>query len=79
MVRPSKGMGLPEIRGCFEGVWDEDDSGVRSDPPADDRSVCCNQTDPTGMQTGQATEGGGHTPVVVGTAYGFGHPGSAVI
>ncbi len=78
-TRPSKGVGLPEIRGRFAGVWDEDNSGVHSDPPADDRSVRCNQTYPTGMQTGQATEGGGPTPVVVGTAYGFGRPGRVVI
>ncbi len=74
-----KGVGLLEIRGRFAGVWVEDNSGVCSDPPADDHSVHCNQTNPTEIQTGQATEGGGPTPVVVGTAYGFGRPGHAVI
>ncbi len=72
-------MGFPEIRGRFEGVWDEDNSGVPSDPPADNCGVRCNQTNPTGMQTGRGTEGGSPTLVVVGTAYGFGHPGRAVI
>jgi hypothetical protein len=38
---PTERVGLPKIRGCFEGVRDEDDSGVRSDPPADNRGVRC--------------------------------------
>ncbi len=79
MARPSKEVGLPKIRGRFAGVWDEDNSGVRSDPPADDHGVRCDQTNLTGMQTGRATEGGRPAPVVVGTAYGFGCPGRAVI
>jgi hypothetical protein len=36
-------------------------------------------TNSTGMQTGQATEGGSFTPLVVGTAYGFGRPRRAII
>ncbi len=39
---PSEGMGLSKVGGCFDGVRDEDDSGVCSDPPADNRSVRCN-------------------------------------
>jgi hypothetical protein len=39
---PLEGMGLSKVGGCFDGVQDEDDSGVRSDPPADDRGVRCN-------------------------------------
>ena len=39
---PSEGMGLSKVGGCFDGVRDEDDSGVRSDLPADDCGVCCN-------------------------------------
>ncbi len=39
---PSEGMGLSKVGGCFEGVQDEDNSGVCSDPPADDRGVHCN-------------------------------------
>ncbi len=31
------------------------------------------------MQTGRATEGGGPTLVVVGTAYGFGRPRRTII
>ncbi len=58
---------------------DEDHGGVRPDPLADNRSVPCNPTNSTGMQTGQATEGGSSAPLVVGTAYGFGHPRRAVI
>jgi hypothetical protein len=41
-ARPLEGVGLPKIRGCFEGMRDEDDSRVRSDPPADDPGVHCN-------------------------------------
>ncbi len=36
---PLEGVYIPEISRCFEGMRDEDDSGVRSDPPADDRGV----------------------------------------
>jgi hypothetical protein len=39
---PPEGMGLSKVGGCFDGVRDEDDSGVRSDLPADDRGVRCN-------------------------------------
>ncbi len=38
-VGPSEGMGLSKVGGCFDGVRDEDDSRVRSDPPADNRGV----------------------------------------
>ena len=69
---PSEGMGLSKVGGCFDGVRDEVHSGVRSDLPTDDHGVRCNLTNPPGMQTGQATEGGGSTLMVVGTAYGFG-------
>jgi hypothetical protein len=41
-VGPLEGVDLPKIRGCFEGMQDEDNSGVRSDLPAEDRSVRCN-------------------------------------
>jgi hypothetical protein len=39
---PLEGLGLFKVGGCFDGVQDEDDSGVRSDLPADDRGVHCN-------------------------------------
>jgi hypothetical protein len=71
-ARSLEGMGLSKVGGCFDGVQDEVHSGVRSDPPADNCGVCCDSTNPPGMQTGQATEGGGSTLMVVGTAYGFG-------
>ncbi len=38
---PSEGMGLSKVGGCFDGVRDEYNSGVRLDPPADDRGVRC--------------------------------------
>jgi hypothetical protein len=60
-------------------MQDEDHDGVRLDPPADNCSVPCNLSNSTGMQTGQATEGGSSAPLVVGTAYGFGHPRHTVI
>jgi hypothetical protein len=72
-ARSLEGMGLSEVRGCFDGVRDEVHSGVCSDPPADNCGVRCNLTNPQGMQTGRVTEGGGSTSMVVGTAYGFGH------
>ncbi len=39
---PSEGVDVPKIRECFEGMQDEDNSRVRSDPPADNRGVHCN-------------------------------------
>ncbi len=39
---PSEGMGLSKVGGCFDGVRDEDNSGVHSDLPADNRGVRCN-------------------------------------
>jgi hypothetical protein len=60
-------------------MLDEDHGGVHPDPPADNRGVCCDPTNSTGMQTGQATEGGSSAPLVVGTAYGFGRPRCTVI
>ncbi len=60
-------------------MQDEDHGGVRPDPPADDHGVHCDPTNSTGMQAGQATEGGSFAPMVVRMAYGFGHPRCAVI
>jgi hypothetical protein len=60
-------------------MWDENHGGVCSDPPTDDCGVCCDPTNFAGMQTEQATEGGSSAPLVVGAAYGFGHPRRAVI
>jgi hypothetical protein len=42
MAGPSEGMGLSKVGGCFDGVRDEDNSGVRSDLLADDHGVRCN-------------------------------------
>jgi hypothetical protein len=72
-------VGIPKVGGCLEGMWDEDHGGVHPNLPADDRSVRWDPTNSTGMQTGQATEEGNSVPLVVGTAYGFGHPRCAVI
>ncbi len=72
-------MAIPKVGECLEEMRDEDHGRVRPDLPADDRGVPCNPADSTGMQTGQATEGGSSAPLVVGTAYGFGCPRCAVI
>ncbi len=71
-TRSSEGMGLSKVGGCFDGVQDEVRSRVHSDLPEDDCSIRCDSTNPPGMQTRQATEGGSSTSMVVGTAYGFG-------
>ncbi len=70
---------ISKVRGCLEGMRDEDHSEVCSDPPADNRGVCCNPSNSSGMQTGWATEGGSSAPLVVGTAYGFGRPRCTII
>jgi hypothetical protein len=72
MARSLEGMGLSKVGGCFDRVQDEVLSGVCSDPLADNCGVRCDSTNPPGMQTGRATEGGSSTSMVVGTAYGFG-------
>jgi hypothetical protein len=51
-MRPSEGVGVPEVRGRIEGVRDEEYSGVYSDLPADNHGVRWDQTNPAGMQTG---------------------------
>ncbi len=66
-------MDLSAIGGCFAGVQPKNNGGVYWYQTADDRGVRGNPLDSQQMQTGQAKEGSGTMPMVVGTAHGPGH------
>ncbi len=64
---------LSMVGGCATGVWDGNNGGVYWYSMADNCGVHGNPPDPKQMQTKQAKEGSGTTPMVVGTAHGPGH------
>ena len=65
-------MDLSLVSGCATGVWLENNGGVYWYPTADNPGVHGNLPDPQQMQTGQAKEGSGTTPLVVEIAHGPG-------
>ena len=68
------GVDISTIRGCLEGVRNEDDGGVYFDPSADGRFVRGNLPYSHQTQVGQAEERGDIMPRVVGTTHGPGCP-----
>jgi hypothetical protein len=65
-------MDLSMVGGCFAGVWPENNGGVYRYQMADNCGVPGDPPDPQQMQTGQAKEGSGTMPMVVGTVHGPG-------